>query len=140
MDDDYLKSNYPSTISSTGERKQFVHPISALEEQHPYHKGKALFNNNAWNGLILGSRDTGKSYSVGIGMALKEWLFDGATEYTQETIDNPAAVDITVGAEDSQKSTLMMTKMRMALERLPGEKIIGGRLYPSPISKQYQGS
>lgn len=69
-------------------------------------------------------------------MALKEWLFDGATSY-----DEPlAAVDVTIGAEDSAKSGLMINKMKMALERLPGEKIINGRLYPSPLSKQYQGS
>ena len=83
---------------------------------------------------------THNSYSVGVGMALKEWLLDGATVYNKETIENPAAVDITVGAEDSQKSTLMLTKMRMALERLPGSKIINGRLYPAPLAKQYQGS
>lgn len=69
-------------------------------------------------------------------MALKEWLFDGATSY-----DDPlSAVDITIGAEDSGKSGLMLNKMKMALERLPGEKIINGRLYPSPLAKQYQGS
>lgn len=70
-------------------------------------------------------------------MGLKEWLFDGAVDASSTEV---SAVDITVGAEDSQKSGLMMTKMRMALERLPGEKIINGRLYPSPLSKQYQGS
>ena len=69
-------------------------------------------------------------------MALKEWLFDGATSYE----DSLSAVDITIGAEDSGKSGLMLNKMKMALERLPGEKIINGRLYPSPLSKQYQGS
>ncbi len=88
----------------------------------------------------MASRDIGKSYSVGIGMGLKEWLFDGATVYNKETIERPAAVDITVGAEDSQKSTLMLTKARLALERLPGSTIINGKLYPSPFAKQYQGS
>lgn len=73
-------------------------------------------------------------------MGLKEWLFDGATSYDEKTIKYPSAVDITIGAQDSQKSSLMMNKMRLALERLPGEKIINGKLYPSPITKQYQGS
>lgn len=72
VDDDFLSRHYPSTISSTGQRKEFIHPIANLEQHHPYHKGRALFYNHAWNGMILGSRDTGKSYSVGIGMALKE--------------------------------------------------------------------
>lgn len=83
---------------------------------------------------------THNSYSVGVGMSLKEWLFDGATVYNEDSINHPAAVDITVGAEDSQKSGLMITKMRLALERLPGSKIINGRLYPSPLTKQYVGS
>ena len=29
------------------------------------------------NGMVLGSRDTGKSYMSGVGIVLKEWLFDG---------------------------------------------------------------
>lgn len=83
---------------------------------------------------------THNSYSVGVGMALKEWLFDGATQVSREFLLEPSAVDITIGAEDSQKSTLMIQKMKMALERLPGSKKIGKRLYPSPFAKQYQGS
>jgi len=47
FDDEYLTRNFPSTINSDGERKQFLHPIDNLEMQHPYHKGRALFNNQA---------------------------------------------------------------------------------------------
>lgn len=52
----------------------------------------------------------------------------------------PSAVDITVGAEDSQKSGLLLNKTKAALERLPGSKVINGRYFPSPLTKQYQGS
>lgn len=140
MSDEELSLLYPSTISSTGERKKFVHPYTNLTDYHPVHLGRPLFENPAWNAMIMGSRDTGKSYMAGVGMVLKEWLFDGATEFSVDKLKNPSAVDLTVGAEDSQKSGLLLTKTKLALERLPGSRIINGRFYPSPIAKQYQGS
>lgn len=88
--------------------------------------------------MILGSRDTGKSYMAAVGMVLKEWLFDAATEYPYKISDT--AIDIVVGAEDSGKSSLLLNKTKAALERLPGSKIINGKLYPSPFDKQYSGS
>lgn len=47
IDDEYLAKYYPSTISSANQRKEFIHPISNLEQYHPYHKGRALFYNHA---------------------------------------------------------------------------------------------
>jgi len=92
------------------------------------------------NGLVLGSRDTGKSYIAGEGIVLKEWIFDGAVKYDEHTIKYPNTVDITVGAEDSQKSGLLLNKTKSGLDRLPGAKIINGKYYPSPLTKQYTGS
>ena len=109
-------------------------------EQYPANLGKPLYHNQAFNALIAGSRDSGKSYAVGVGMALKEWLFDGALEYNEESINNPSRVDITIGAEESSRSGLMFTKIRQCLEALPGSRIVKGDLVPSPIYKQYQGS
>lgn len=140
LSDEDLFYDYPSTMRLDGTRKKFVHPYDALLEQYPMNLGKALYENQMRNALIAGSRDSGKSYAVGVGMALKEWLFDGALEYTEESILKPARVDITIGAEESSRSGLMFTKIRQCLEALPGSKIVKGDLVPSPIYKQYQGS
>lgn len=59
-DDELLKEIYPSTFNSAGERKQFRTPKDLLESQHPYHKGKPLYENQAYNLMLMGSRDTGK--------------------------------------------------------------------------------
>lgn len=138
--DEELFYDYPSTMKTDGTRKTFVHPYFALLEQYPTNMGLPLYENQMRNCLIAGSRDSGKSYSVGVGMALKEWLFDGALYYNEESILNPSRVDITIGAAESTRSNLMFTKIRQALESLPGSKIIKGDLLPSPLYKQYQGS
>lgn len=140
LSDEDLFYEHPSTMRLDGTRKKFVHPYDAILEQYPANLGKPMFFNEARNLLIAGSRDSGKSYAVGVGMALKEWLFDGATHYNEETQANPARVDITIGAEESSRSTLMFTKIRQCLESLPGSKVVKGDKKPSPFYKQYQGS
>jgi len=67
LSDDALE---PSCFNSLGERKQFVHPRTLLQMQHSYHKGRPLYENEAFNLLMLGSRDTGKTYMVGVGITL----------------------------------------------------------------------
>lgn len=59
--DEFLLKYYPSTIKSDLTRKEFRHPRTLLEMQHPYHKGAPLYENEAKNILMLGSRDTGKA-------------------------------------------------------------------------------
>lgn len=60
IDDETLVLSYPSTVKQDGTRKEYIAPMTNLEMQHPYHKGRALFYNQAKNGMLLGSRDTGK--------------------------------------------------------------------------------
>lgn len=69
---DVLKDQYPHTINSEGNIKEFRHPRTLLEMQHDYHKGVPLYTNEAKNILLLGSRDTGKTYMVGIGVVLHQ--------------------------------------------------------------------
>lgn len=83
---------------------------------------------------------THNSYAIGTGFVLHQWLFDGAQKYDKETIINPRKVDITVGAEGAAKSKLIMDKIRVSLEMLPGAQEISGKYYRSELSKQYSGS
>jgi len=65
--------------------------------------------------MLLGSRESGKSFSVS-GLISHNFLTDGATVYSEETIKKPAPVEILVGAEDSKFSTDILKKVRDAFD------------------------
>jgi hypothetical protein len=115
-------------------------PRTLLSMQHPYAKGKALYSNNAHNLLMIGSRDTGKTYLVGVGVVLHQWLFNGATSYDEQSILHPNTINLTVGAELAHYSNNMLVKTKFAYDNLPGNQIVDGRKYPSPFWQPYKGS
>lgn len=141
-----LAEIFPSTIvyvDGKMERKPFRDPRHILSDYYELNPGRALFENEAQNQLIMGSRDSGKSYIMGIAIALHQWLFNGETEYIDPEL-NPTykitPIDLTVGAEDSKFSTLLLDKTKLSYDNLPGKTIINGRLYPSPLSRKYVGT
>lgn len=134
----YLRMEHPDVFNSKNELKEFRHPRTLLEMKHSYHKGAPLFDNEAMNFMMLGSRDFGKTYLVGISVVLHQWLFNGATKYEPEA--KPKTVDITVGAELAHYTNNMLSKTKFAYDNLPGMQTINGRRYPSPLSQQYKGS
>lgn len=132
---------YPeSCYKPDGTLKEYKSPHELLSMQHPYNKGRPLYENEAYNLMMMGSRDTGKSYMVGIGIVLHQFIMDGATVFSEDTIKKPRRIEITVGAESSQKSDLMLNKTKIAMDMLPGSVHIGGRYYPAPFYKRYRGS
>lgn len=52
--DERLKARVPSVFNSKGEKKEFRKPRDLLESRHPYHKGRALFENQAYNMFMMG--------------------------------------------------------------------------------------
>lgn len=88
---------------------------------------------------MLGSRDSGKSYSVA-GLIAHNFLFDGAVDYNEQLIATPAPTELLVGAEKSDKSTDLLKKVRDAFDFLPGKQIINDKTYPAPFSKRVKGS
>lgn len=137
---EYYTRNAPHLLSSPTTLKTYIPPIENLKKQHPQSMGRPLYENPTYNLLMLGSRDTGKSYMVGEGVVLHQFLIDGATVYDEKTQKNPQKVELTVGAESSEKSNLMLEKIKLAMDSLPGSSIIGPNYYPSPLAKQYKGS
>lgn len=134
--DEYLKKKYPFTINSSGNRKQFIPPLSSLTMQHPYHKGKAQFYNEAYNLMLMGARNFGKSYMIGVGVVAHQWLTDGITDASEKR----KTVLLTVGAELAHYSNLLLQKTKLSIENMPGKKIVNGKVYNSPLAKQYVGS
>lgn len=88
---------------------------------------------------MLGSRDSGKSYSVA-GLIAHNFLFDGATDYDEQLIVRPAPTELIVGAEKSDKSTDLLKKVRDAFDFLPGKQALNDKTYPSPFAKRFKGS
>jgi len=61
--------------------------IDILENGSPNHLslGKPLYNNEARDLMIMGSRGSGKSFYVAGAIVAHEWLFDGQKEYKLPT-------------------------------------------------------
>lgn len=138
--DDFLLDEYPEVFNSKGIRKEFRDPLSILTDRHDYHKGRALYSNQAKNILMMGSRDTGKTYSVGVGIVLGTWLTNGLTEYSEHAIKYPKPVDMVVAGELAHYSNNMLTKTKFAYDNMPGTQFLSGRMYKSPILQGYKGS
>ena len=127
----------PSCINSQGERKIYEDPTYYISKQHASNLGKALYENEASNYILMGARGFGKSYMVG-GVIAHEFLFDGMMEYIPG--QKPDSVDIVVGAGHSNFSTDLLTKAKIMMDRVPGQQEILGTIYPSPLSKKTMGS
>jgi hypothetical protein len=135
-----LRVSLPYVFKEDGTPKRYIPALDYLKLRHDKHYKYPLYQNPSYNLLIAGSRDSGKSYAVGCGFVLHQWLFDGALKYDRNTLEDPKQVDITVGAEGAEKSKLIMDKIKVSLEMLPGSQEINGKHYKSPFSKQYTGS
>jgi hypothetical protein len=101
--------------------------------------GKPLYTNEAKNMVWMANRGPGKSYGAANIVIAHEFLFDGLTEYTDESIKNPPAVEILVGAEDAKYSGDLLKKTKLTLDNLEGGFMVGETYYPSPFFKQYTG-
>lgn len=132
---------HPSCINSEGKLKEYVPAREYLRKLHDKPLGKPLYENSALNLFMLGARGFGKSYAVGVGVILHELLFDGAKEYTSESIANPYQVEIFVGASLSSKSSDILDKTRTAMNKLPGGWGENSKDYtPPPFKKTMTGS
>jgi len=124
-----------------GELKQYESARTYLRKLHPKSLGVALFGNEARNLFLLGARGGGKSYLVGIGVLLHEFLFDGVKRYTEESRKNPPRAQICLGAALSSKSAEILEKFMIGYNNLPGEYGLGTADYkPAPLRKTTSGS
>lgn len=135
-----LKMFYPNVMKADGTRKTYVPAREYLFKVHAHSLGAPLFENQMLNFMVMGARGFGKSYSVGAGIIPHMFLFDGATEYNEDSINNPKTVEIIVGAEESNKSRDLLSKTKDSLDMLPGAIELLSRKYPSPFSKLTTGS
>lgn len=117
--------------------KKFRTPREALEAIHPKSLGNPLWENQAKNFLMMGAREFGKSYMVGVGVVLWEFLFQIQWDEKNKKF---TGTEIVVGAGLSDKSTQLLDKTRLALNNLDGGIEYAGVYYPPPFYKESTGS
>jgi len=121
-------------------KENYVPAAEYMRRTHKKNLGRPLWNNEAKNFMMMGSRGFGKSYSVAGGVAGHEFVFDGMKSYEPELIKNPPSTEIVVGAGDAKYSGDILKKTQFGLDNLPGGIEIGNKFFPSPFAKQYSGS
>lgn len=136
---EYLEQKHPTIFNPFGEFKTYIPGPEYLRKQHIGNLGTPLYDNSAYNLMMLGARNFGKSYMVGVGVILHDWLTDGTFNYNQFKAED-SSTEVMVGAWESKYTNLLLEKTKDALERLPGETSIGGVTYPAPFSRKYKGS
>ena len=87
--------------------------------------GAPLYLNNTKNVMIFGSRGSGKSYFVGLGINLHEVCFDGAKYYTEEFINNPHEVHTNIGSWESNKSSELCEKIELCMNAFGTDSELG---------------
>ena len=118
----------------------YVPAAEYMRRTHKKNLGRPLWENEAKNFMMMGSRGFGKSYSVAGGVAGHEFVFDGMKSYEPDLIKNPPSTEIVVGAGDAKYSGDILKKTQFGLDNLPGGIEIGNKFFPSPFAKQYGGS
>lgn len=134
---DYILREQPHIVNSKGELKKFMHPREYISMIHPRNMGRPHYENHRKNLFILGSRGWGKSYSMA-GIVTHEYLFDGMTHYDLNA--DISAAEVVVGAGDAKYSTETLLKVKIMIDKLPGEYKASERTYPAPFFKRYAGS
>ena len=133
----------PECYNSKGEMKKYVPAREYLRKIHSTNLGKPLYQNNAKNVMSIQARETGKSYSAA-GMIGNNFLMDGCTDYDEFLMclqqGTFMTTDTLVGAIESKFAKDLLTKVEFAMQYLEGEQVFQGKVFPSPLSKEYAGS
>ena len=109
-----LKEEHPSALNSKGEIKMYTDPLEYLRKLHDEPLGRAIYENETHNAIIMGSRGGGKSYRI-VGEVEHVLLFDGANSFSKAFIEESLVAEITVGATDTSKSSEFLSKLEASL-------------------------
>jgi hypothetical protein len=137
-------SNY---FKPDGTRKEYVPVRQYVRQIFDKPLGVCIYENEAKNMMLLGSRGGGKSFLTA-AVGAHEWLFDGAKYYNEESVKNPAVVEVLVGSAISSKSSEILSKLSDMLENMPGSynkdtvhpfyKEHSGNLLPNNFKNAYR--
>ena len=129
-----------SCYNKNGELKEYVPAREYLRKLHNKPLGLPIYDNQAKNLIIMGSRGFGKSFLAANAIILHEWIFDGAKKYDKQSIEHPYTVSIFVGAASSSKSSETLSKLKDCYDNMPGAYGVGSeKECPHPWHKQIAG-
>ena len=130
----------PIAFRKDGTLKKYVPCREYIRQLWDKPMGLADYNNEAKNLFLLGARGGGKSYLNAVGVILFEIVFDGARYYTEESREDPAEVEVFVGAAMAAKSGDILKKTKTAMLNIPGSWGKGKNKKPAPFYKEMKGS
>jgi len=131
----------PICFNKEGNLKQYTPCREYLRMVYTKPLGKPTYQNEAKNLFLLGARGGGKSYLNAVGVVDFEIIFDGARYYDEDSRQNPATVEVFVGAAIAAKSAEILSKSKIGMEHLPGAWGKGTADYrPAPFYKEMAGT
>lgn len=111
----FLEQNKSTVYNSKGELKKYMDARDYLYQTFDKPMGRAVFANEAQNIILLSTRGGGKSYISSNGVALYDFVTNGARTIEQ-WLDKSTSSTVVVGSEDSKKSTELLNKFKHAYE------------------------
>ena len=108
----------PNLRRPDGKLKKYVYAIDYLYRTHSKPLGKPLYENNALNFFVLGSRGFGKSFFCANAVIGHEYNFYGKRNYDSTYLVNPSPVEIFVGSAIAAKATDLLDKFKLTQEYL----------------------
>lgn len=122
-----------------GEYKMYINPIDALKTHYSEPKGLPLYENPTQSFMLLGSRGTGKSFSVS-SIIGKEFTFNGRKYYKTSLFEHGDETgSVFAGAETSDKIDSLYDKVFYGLDRYSGAYEDVDKEYPPPFFKFRKG-
>lgn len=94
---------------ASGKLKPYVDIIDALHKTHENTYGKPVYENEAKDYMLLGSRGSGKSFSIA-GIILHEWITGGVKEF--DITRKPPKIEIMYSAPDRDKLGGLASKIK----------------------------
>lgn len=113
--------------SKQGKLKEYVDPLEYLINLHDKPLGKPLYENEARNSLLLGSRGGGKSYQKALLQSLYDLCFKGKKYYNQSN----TLAEIEITSVGGGKATDLIKKIQEGMDYLadPANKDLGVWVY-----------
>ncbi len=95
-----------------GNYKKYIDPLEALKQTYKKPLGVPIYENNAQNYMLFGTRGGGKSFFVASCLN-HEWYFNGVKSHDLLLNQKPSAIELLLTAAMAEKSDDLMTKIKL---------------------------
>lgn len=102
----------PSTCFYNGKLKKYIPSFEYLLKLHDRPLGKCLFQNEAHDGMTMGTRRGGKSFWVSNGEVEYNFVFSGARRYDRGVLNQEYSCTQVIGSADTDKSSDLLAKFK----------------------------